>query len=176
MLLIDNDQFFYAFEHLNKAELEGVNVLHYATHLNDLLIAQKEEAREIFALILNILRQVLHDTFKVMLHRLDVVFDVLRIIELFVSHVPALLHSFIQSLHIQLIVLVDFDKDDVLMRHLPFEITAIEDWGHVGPELLHSAPLDEEFDHLLETLLQNLNLLLHRIFGILVPCDRKCLH
>ena len=91
MFSVDNDKSVNSFEHLMEALFKCKDIFDYATQLYDLLIAQEEKAREPFSLLLNVLCQALHESLQLADHPLSILFQVILLEELLVSHQLCLL-------------------------------------------------------------------------------------
>ena len=55
MLFVYDYELVNTLEHFYEAALEHMNILHRATHLNYLLVAEEVKARKLLSLVLNVL-------------------------------------------------------------------------------------------------------------------------
>ena len=119
MFSIDNDQPIDALEHLMEILFQVGDILHDATHLDDLLVAEEVESGKLLSFFLNILRQAFHQRLQDSYHSGSLIFVTFQDEELSISERAP---SLIEVTRGQAIHFVHLDELLILHFHLRSEV------------------------------------------------------
>ena len=149
VFIVDNDKSVDSLEHLEQILLQLGDVLDHADDLDDLLVTQEEQSREVLALLLQILDQALHQVFELLHHDGHVDSQTLTLGKRLVRLAPSL-----SMLNLLSVKPVNQNELFILFRHVVRYVTLVKDWQQISPVLLQIVPDLEELDDSVKFLLE----------------------